>query len=123
MVLKSSRQDIQEISEKMKPEEAKVRIQGLLRQKIGAILTDEQKQRLKELAQSSQAEQRKPARVWVLSKERKPTPVSIVLGITDGTFSEVMTGDLQEGTEVIVEETSVKKGQSGPPSPFGRMGR
>jgi len=123
MVLKSSRQEIQEISEKMKPEEAKVRIQGLIRQKIGAILTDEQKQKLKEQSQSSQAEQRKPARVWVLSKERKPTPVSIVLGITDGTFSEVMTGDLQEGTEVIVEETSVKKSQSGSPSPFGRMGR
>jgi HlyD family secretion protein len=123
MILKSSRQEIQEISEKMKPEEARGRIQGLLRQKIGAILTDEQKQKVKELAQSSQAEQRKPARVWVLSKERKPTPVSIVLGITDGTFSEVMTGDLQEGTEVIVEETSVKKSQSGPPSPFGRMGK
>jgi HlyD family secretion protein len=123
MVLKSSRQDIQEISEKMKPEEAKVRIQGLLRQKIGVILTDEQKQKLKEQSQSSQAEQRKPARVWVLSKERKPTPVSIVLGITDGTFSEVMAGDLQEGTEVIVEETSTKKSQSSPPSPFGRMGR
>jgi HlyD family secretion protein len=123
MVLKSSRQEIQEISEKMKPEEAKVRIQGLIRQKIGAILTDEQKQKLKEQSQSSQAEQRKPARVWVLSKERKPTPVSIVLGITDGTFSEVMTGDLQEGTEVIVEETSVKKSQSGSPSPFGRIGK
>jgi HlyD family secretion protein len=123
MVLKSSRQEIQEINEKMKPEEAKVRIQGLLRQKIGAILTDEQKQKPKELAQSSQAEQRKPAKVWILSKERKPTPVSIVLGITDGTFSEVVTGDLQEGMEVIVEETSTRKSQSSSPSPFGRMGR
>jgi HlyD family secretion protein len=123
MVLRSSRQEFQEISEKMKPEEARVRIQGLIRQKIGAILTDEQKQKLKEQSQSSEAEQRKPGKVWVLSKERKPVPVSIVLGITDGTFSEVMAGGLQEGTEVIVEETSVKKGQSSSPSPFGRMGR
>ena len=123
LILKASRQEIQEINEKMKPEEARVRIQGLLRQKIGAILTDEQKQKAKELAQSSQAEQRKPATIWVLSKERKPAPVSIVLGITDGTFSEVVAGDLQEGMEVIVEETSTKKSQSGPPSPFGRMGK
>jgi HlyD family secretion protein len=112
MILKSSRQEFQEIGGKMKPEEARVRIQGLIRQKIGAILTDEQKKKLKEQSQSSQAEQRKSARVWVLSKEKKPVPVSVVLGITDGTFSEVMTGDLQEGTEVIVEETSTKKGQS-----------
>ena len=123
MVLKSSRQEFQEISEKMKPEEARGRIQGLIRQKIVGILTDEQKQKLKELSQSSQTEQRKPGRVWVLSKERKPVSVSIVLGITDGTFSEVMAGDLREGLEVIVEETSVKKAQSqsgsAPPSMRG----
>jgi HlyD family secretion protein len=123
MVLKSSRQEFQEINEKMKPEEARVRIQGLIRQKIGAILTDEQKKKLQELSQSSQADQRKPGKVWILSPAGKPTPLSIILGITDGTFSEVMAGDLQEGTEVIVEETSTKKIQSGSPSPFGRMGR
>jgi HlyD family secretion protein len=123
MVLKSSRQEFQEIREKMKPEEAKVRIQGLIRQKIGAILTDEQKKKLKEQSQSSQAEQGKPARVWILSPAGKPTPLSIVLGITDGTFSEVISGDLREGVGVIVEETSTKKSQSSSPSPFGRMGR
>jgi HlyD family secretion protein len=112
MVLKSSKQEFQEISQKMKPEEARGRIQGLIRQKIGGILTDEQKQKLKELSESSQAEQRKPGRVWILSSEGKPTPVSIVLGITDGTFSEVISGDLKEGREIIVEETSGKKTQS-----------
>jgi len=112
MVLRSSRQEFREISEKIKPEEARVRIQGLIRQKIGGILTDEQKRKLKEMSQSPQAEQRKPGRVWVLSKERKPVAVSIILGITDGTFSEVMAGDLREGMEVIVEEISNKKGSS-----------
>ena len=43
----------------MKPEEARSRIQGLIRQKIIGILTDEQKQKLKELPESSQG-QRKP---------------------------------------------------------------
>jgi HlyD family secretion protein len=118
MVLRSSKQEFQEIREKIKPEEARVRIQGLIRQKIGGILTDEQKQKLREMSQSPQAEERKSGRVWVLSKERKPVPVSVVLGITDGTFSEVIAGDLREGMEVIVEETSNKKGptqSSGPP--------
>jgi HlyD family secretion protein len=108
MVLRSSKQEFHEISQKMKPEEARSRIRSLIRQKISGILTDEQKQKL--LSDSSQPEQAKPGRVWVLSSEGKPTPVSIVLGITDGTFSEVMSGDLREGTEVIVEETSGKKG-------------
>jgi multidrug efflux pump subunit AcrA (membrane-fusion protein) len=57
--------------------------------------------------------------VWILSPEGKPKPIPIVIGISDGTFSEVMPGNLQEGMEVIVEETSNKKGgsQSGSSSP------
>ena len=119
MIIKASRQEIQEIREKSKPEEARVKTQSLIRQKIMGILTAEQKQKLAESTQSSQADQRKPGKVWTLSPEGKPIPVSIVLGITNGTFSEVVSGDLKEGTQVIVEETSKKKGQSqGTPSPF-----
>jgi HlyD family secretion protein len=68
---------------------------------------------------SSQGEGKLTGRVWVLSPEGKPKPIPIVLGITNGTFSEVVSGDLKEGTEVIVEETSNKKGgsQSGSASP------
>ena len=54
----------------------------------------------------------KPGRVWIASAEGKPVPVPLVLGITDGTFSEVVSGDLKEGTEVIVEDTSKQKGQA-----------
>ena len=56
-------------------------------------------------------------------QQGKPVPVSIVLGITDGTFSEVISGDLREGDGVIVEETSTKKSQSSSPSPFGQDGQ
>ena len=68
----------------------------------------------------------KPGRVWTLSQEGKPVPVSIVLGITNGTYSEVVSGDLQEGAEVIVEETSAKKSQgqsSASPSLSRGLGR
>ncbi len=79
-------------------------------------------QKVGDQVKSSQGDQGRPGRIWILSKEGKPTPVSIVLGITDGTFSEVMSGDLREGGEVIVEETSGKKAsaQSSASSPFMR---
>jgi HlyD family secretion protein len=119
MVLTSSRHEIQEIREKSKPEEARKKIQSLLRQKIMGVLTEEQRRKYMELVQSSsREEQRRPGRVWILSPEGKTIPISIVLGITDGTFSEVMSGDLREGMEVIVEAVSGKKTQSATSSPF-----
>ena len=117
MILKASRQEFQEIREKSKPEEARIRIQNLIRQKIGGLLTEEQKKKLSELSQSLQGTERRPGRVWVLSPEGKSVPVSIVLGITDGTFSEVVTGNLQEGAEVVVEEMMNKKARPSTPSP------
>jgi HlyD family secretion protein len=75
---------------------------------------------------SAERDQGRPGRVWVLSLQGKPTPVSIVLGITDGAFSEVIGGNLREGAEVIIEQTSGKRGsaQSTAPQPFMRgMGR
>jgi HlyD family secretion protein len=77
-------------------------------------------------AKSSEGDQGKPGKVWVLSPAGEPTPLSIVIGITDGTFSEVMSGDLREGGEVIVEETSAKKGStqgSTPPPSMRGIGR
>jgi len=111
MILMSSRQEIQEIREKSKPEEARGKIQSLLRQKILGVLTEEQRQKWQNL-RSGQGQERKSARVWVLTSAGKPEPVSIVLGLTDGTFSEVVSGDLKEGAELIVQEISKKKGQT-----------
>jgi HlyD family secretion protein len=66
----------------------------------------------RENRQSELGEERKSARVWILSSAGQPVPVSIILGITDGTFSEVVSGDLKEGAELIVEEASNKKAQT-----------
>ena len=110
-VLRSSRQEIQEIRENSRPEEARGKIQSLLRQKIMGLLTEEQRQKWENRG-GEQVEERKPARVWVLSSAGKPVSVSIFLGITDGTLSEVVSGDLKEGAELIVEETSKKKTQA-----------
>jgi HlyD family secretion protein len=83
-------------------------------------------QKASEQAKSVEGGQGKPGRIWVLSPEGKPVPLSIVLGITDGTSSEVKEGSLKEGTEVIVEQTSGKKGpvQGSAPQPSMRgLGR
>jgi HlyD family secretion protein len=44
-------------------------------------------------------------RVWVLGADGKPTAVPLRLGISDGTFTEVLGGALTEGQEVMVGST------------------
>ena len=55
-------------------------------------------QRMREMAKGS--------RVWILSPNGKPEPRMLQLGITDGSFTEVVRGDLEEGQEVIVSAIS-----------------
>ncbi len=117
MIVQSSRGEFQEIRERSKPEEAQVRIRALMRQKIWGILTEEQREKLKEMGRSSEKTQARPGRVWILAPDRKPTAVEIMLGITDGTFTEVVSGSLQEGTEVVVEEIVNKKVRPSTPAP------
>jgi HlyD family secretion protein len=69
-------------------------------------------QKAGERVKPAEGDQGRPGRVWTLSPDGKPASISITLGITDGTSSEVIGGNLQEGGEVIVEETSNKKAQS-----------
>jgi HlyD family secretion protein len=59
-------------------------------------------------------EKRGPA-VWALEND-KPKRVSITPGISDGTFTEVVAGDLREGQQTIVEVLKKTKQQapSGP---------
>jgi len=56
--------------------------------------------------------------VWVLGENGKPVSVPVKLGITDGVMSEVTSGDLKEGEQIIVgtmsETASAASGQ-----PFG----
>jgi HlyD family secretion protein len=40
--------------------------------------------------------------VWVVGPNGKPTAITLGLGITDGTYTEVAKGELQEGQAVIV---------------------
>ncbi|CAH9019389.1 efflux RND transporter periplasmic adaptor subunit [Candidatus Nitrosacidococcus sp. I8] len=45
---------------------------------------------------------KKSQHIWIL-KEGQPTPVSIVLGASDGVHTQMLTGDLTAGMEVILD--------------------
>jgi len=59
-------------------------------------------------------EKKGPA-VWVL-EDGKPSRVNITPGISDGTYTEILSGNLKEGQAVIVESLKKNKQQtqSGP---------
>jgi HlyD family secretion protein len=52
------------------------------------------------------ASEKKGPAVWVL-EDGKPKRVAITPGISDGTYTEIVSGDLKEGQQIIVE--SLKK--------------
>ncbi|HMK43329.1 MAG TPA: efflux RND transporter periplasmic adaptor subunit [Dissulfurispiraceae bacterium] len=65
---------------------------------------------------ASPAQQKSPGArssgVWVLDG-KQPKRFKVVLGISDGTYTEVVGGDLQEGAEVIVAVQGEGQGSSG----------
>jgi HlyD family secretion protein len=63
-------------------------------------------------------EGRSKPKVWLRSPQGEPTPVEVKAGITDGTFSELVEGELKEGDEVIVG-VDMPKGSSGSNLPPG----
>ncbi len=56
--------------------------------------------------------------LWVL-RDGNPVEVSVVSGLDDGNFTEIVKGHLQEGDQVIAAEKSgtAESGQSGSPTP------
>jgi HlyD family secretion protein len=57
--------------------------------------------------------------VWVVDASGKPKNVNVRLGITDGTFTELLDGDLKEGDAVIIGNLAAgarneAKGSTGP---------
>jgi HlyD family secretion protein len=58
--------------------------------------------------QSDQASSRGARRVWTL-KENEPKPITIKTGASDGTLSEVLSGGLKEGDEVLTDVVEKKR--------------
>jgi HlyD family secretion protein len=80
------------------------KIREASRVKIRAMLTPEQQAKYDEMAPpppSGMGDVAIPGRVYVLDAEGKPKAVNVVLGISDGSFTELVRGELQEGQEVV----------------------
>ena len=54
--------------------------------------------------------------IWII-KEGKPERIAIVTGISDGNYTELVSGALKEGQEVITESLANKKEQPVPHGP------
>ena len=61
----------------------------------------------------------RPQTVYILGPDKKPRPVDIRTGITDGRFTQIVSGDLKEGDQVVVGLATSKV--EGPP-PMGGQG-
>jgi HlyD family secretion protein len=89
------------------------------RQNIVAILTPEQKARYDEIAAETQSARASggggSGRVWIVGEDGQPKAISLRLGITDGTATEIVSSEISEGTEVIVGSTGTTK----PSAPAG----
>jgi HlyD family secretion protein len=69
----------------------------------------------------SRTEKANAAQVWVL-KNGKEVPVGVILGLSDGSFTEVAAGNLLPGDEVITEKSrNDGSSQTGGRPPFMRF--
>jgi HlyD family secretion protein len=96
------------------------RARSEVREKTRAILTPEQQKRFDATVaaqDSAGAPSASPARVFVPAADGKPRAVAIMVGLSDGAFSEVVSGELQAGQEVLVGTPSgpaARPAQGGP---------
>jgi HlyD family secretion protein len=66
------------------------------------------------------AKKGKGSGIWVL-ENNKPKRIAITTGISDGTYTELLPGEIKEGQEIIVESLSKSKNQSQSQSSAPRM--
>ena len=58
----------------------------------------------------------KGTKIWVLEKG-KPTPVKVTVGLSDGNYTEISEGNLQQGQEIITDNLNNKKENTNPRPP------
>ena len=94
------------------PEQRRQAVRGLRAQasrRIAALLDEEQKRKYAEmLAESAVATTR--GRVWRPDTKGKPEAVAVVAGISDGSMTEVVRGELAAGQQVIIGRASRARG-------------
>jgi HlyD family secretion protein len=77
-------------------------INDATRVRVRAILTPEQRALYDERGSGASERSGRQGLAWALDPSGRPRPIWLSLGITDGTFTEVLAGDLEEGQQVVV---------------------
>jgi HlyD family secretion protein len=118
-ILKDAQAEIMAAGKAGGAEEARAKAKELRagnRIKIRSLLTEEQKKKYDQMDQRPESSQAAAPtfRVWTPVPQGRPVPVEITTGISDGSYTEVTSGGLKEGQEVIVEQ--VGSGNSKAPS-------
>ena len=65
---------------------------------------------------------RRPQTVYILGPDNKLTAVEIRTGITDGHFTQIVSGDLKVGDAVIIGLVTSKVESTAPPGASNPMG-
>jgi len=95
-----------------------------MRARIAEILTDAQKpvyDRIIAELGAARSGGGGPGRLWVAGTNSQPRAVDVRLGLSDGTSTEILTGDLKEGDEVILGSTEPAAKKAGPSVPGPRL--
>jgi HlyD family secretion protein len=88
------------------------RLRAESRVRIAEILNPEQRARYEQMGSGRSGRSTAAGRVWVLDAAGAPRAVNLRTGLTDGTYTEVVGGDLPEGAQVIVGTQSGAKAPS-----------
>jgi HlyD family secretion protein len=100
--------------------------QAQTRARIRGILTETQRQKYEELVRTIERRREeaspagRPGWLWSQQPDGTLQPLSVQLGISDETFTEVVSGDLQEGQEVVTGMLSGPKRSASTPPGFGQ---
>jgi HlyD family secretion protein len=101
---------------------AQERNRAEIRERVSAFLVPEQKKRYDEMAGEAQAARATggggSGKVWIVGEDGNPKAISVRLGLTDGSMTEIVSGDIKEDSEVIVgQQTATGAKPSGIPGP------
>jgi HlyD family secretion protein len=106
-------------AEKSKAQE---RNRAEIREKVAAMLTPEQKLRYDELGAQAAAARSGggggTGRIWIVGEDGKPKAVELRLGLTDGSMTEIVSGEIKDAQEVITgQQSAATPKASGMPGP------
>ena len=92
-------------ADQMGPAIAQLRRQ--MTQKLEALFDPEQKRLYHQLTAEAAASRGVRGRVWTVGPEGSPVSANVMIGISDGSRTEILRGEIEPGDQVIVGESVV----------------